>query len=194
MKTFVLAFALFGLCSTSPIRWGQCSEPTLPPFTFGSFLGAGFVARRTKRVPWDKKQCIKVEVKATTPASTIRRDLKVSQKDLNTGKLTGTGGQLVFDDPTKGQGKVTGSAWIPSGDFRVIQFGPSPVGHSIIYSCVPYLFFFKKEYMWIIVGNQADAGTAANPLLVTALSVIKTFTADDFVTIDQNASLCTYIA
>ena len=187
MKVFLLALALFGLCSTQ-LRWGRCADPALQSgFSASTFNGVGYLARRTKKVPWDKKQCVRIKIGAKV-GSNPAQSLFLSQYDLSTLKLSSTGGTLSFDDPAVGKGKVD-SAWIPSGDLRVIKTGSSP-NHAVFYSCVPFLFC-KREYLWVFVQNAADAGAAADPITASALLKVSTISADYLDTINQSAS-CVY--
>ena len=191
MKTFLLTFALFGLCSTWPLRWGQCAEPTLSTtFPGSSFPLNTFLARRTKRVPWDKKQCVKLKINAKVTGN-LKQAIFISQVDQSNGKLTSTGGDLVFEDPALGKGKLSGSKWIPSGDFRVVMPLATPPS-LVVYSCVPYLFFFKKEYMWIFVNALADIPTQANNILNDAISKVTTLSQDLFEEVDHTPAKCSY--
>ena len=190
MKMIALVAVFLGLCTMVPIRWGKCATPTLQsPFSASTYTGVGYVARRVKNVPWDTKDCGQIKVSA--PDGNGKQTFFVGQYDIAKSKSSSTSGTLSFTTSTSAIGTLSGSSFLPSGDFRVVTNTASPPS-SVLYSCVPYLFFFKKEFMWIFVQNKADAGANANPLLSAALLKVNTFSSGDFITPLQTSD-CKYL-
>ena len=157
-------------------------------FSQAAFNGVGYVARRSKNVPWDTKDCSQIKIQAPVNG---QHAVLVSQFDIVKSQISSTSGFLTFSSPTSSHGKLTGTAWIPSGDFRVFRTSTSPRA-AAIYSCVPFLGIFKKEYLWIWVDNKSDVSNAEY-VLVNSLTEINTFTRADMITPNQGDN-CRYMS
>ena len=189
MKVVLLALGLFGLCSAQ-LRFGRCANPGLEDsFAPASFEGKGFLAKRTKKVPWDKNQCVKIQVD-NIPGTTLDKTLFVSQYDLEADITSTTRGTLKFDDSSTLKGKVD-STWIPSKDFRIISAKSTPVNHSVFYSCVPFLFFWKREYLWVFVQNKSNVDNI-DGILSSVFAKIPTISGNDLESVSQDAN-CKYV-
>ena len=173
MKTLILLTLIFGLCSSQSFKFGRCLVLNdIFGFTQSQLSDTWYIMRRTKNVPWDKKDCGQVKVSSIQNG---RYPVRISQFDILKQQATSTSGFFYFKNPTASSGTIEQSKWIP-GTGKVNIFRQYSQGTAnmmiVLYSCMTF-GPLKKEYMWVLSKSNTQNTDFAVVNSLTEISSLK---------------------
>ena len=154
LSTLIVATAVATLSllevTQAKISFGFCGKPELEQnFDVNAYLGPWHEYARDKSILFEYGDCSQAKY-------SLRSDglVEVHNSQMYKGRI----------DDVKGSAKCNGAHCkvgfflFRTGDYRVLETDYDT--YSVVYSCKPFFFFFKTEYIWILTrARTPDAAT-----------------------------------